>query len=233
MKRFKSFIRNNYARVPFSVIGVFLILGSSITTVYVAKLETEKTFELADTVDFNEVDNLLRLAEADMATALNIAGLKGLKKIGQTPVLEVDSTIYGDNAEDVNKNLVCEIIQDEMNIYLTGNYLYELFNDGKYAVNILIPDGQKYPVYSWDMISFQENGEIKIHVYKDNTIWLNGIPLTADELKVHLINAHQLNPHTSPQIFHDQEAYFGTYQSVKNAAEAAGFESLDVILKPG
>ena len=84
-----------------------------------------------------------------------------------------------------------------------------------------------------DMVSFQENGEIKIHVYKDNTIWLNGVPLTADELKVHLINAHQLSPHASPQIFHDQEAYFGTYQSVKNAAEAAGFESLDLILKPG
>jgi len=49
------------------------------TTVYIAKLETEKTIELSDTVDFNEVENLLRLAEADMTTALNIAGLKGLK----------------------------------------------------------------------------------------------------------------------------------------------------------
>jgi len=156
MKKFKGFIRNNYARVPFSIIGVFLILGSSITTVYVAKLETEKTFELADTVDFNELDNLLRLAEADLSTALNIAGLKGLKKIGETPVFEAESTIYGDNKKDVNKNLVREIIMDEMNVYLTGNYLYDIFNDGKYAVNIVIPSGEKYPIYSWDLISFEE-----------------------------------------------------------------------------
>ena len=156
MKKFRYFIRNNYARVPFSVIGIFLILGSSLTTVYVAKLESEKVFGVIDTVDFNELDNLLRLAEADMSTTLNIAGLKGLKKIGETPVFKADSTIYGDNAEEVNKNLVREIIQDEMNVYLTGNYLYEMFNDGKYAVNILIPSGQKYPIYLWDMISFEE-----------------------------------------------------------------------------
>ncbi len=154
--KIKDIIRNNYARVPFSVIGVFLILGSSMTTVYIAKLETEKTIELSDTVDFNEVENLLRLAEADMTTALNIAGLKGLKKIGEMPVFEAGSTVYGDTVKDVNKNLVREIIMDEMNVYLTGNYLYEMFNDGKYAVNILIPEGQSYPVYSCDMISFEE-----------------------------------------------------------------------------
>ncbi len=84
-----------------------------------------------------------------------------------------------------------------------------------------------------DMTSFQDNGEIKIHVYKDNTIWLNGVPFTADELKIQLIQLRQLNLGGSPQVFHDHEAFFGTYQSVKNAAEAAGFESLDVILKPG
>lgn len=84
-----------------------------------------------------------------------------------------------------------------------------------------------------DMTSFHENGEIKIHVYKDNTIWLNGVPIDLIDLKKELTQLHHINPTISPQIFHDREAYFGTYQSVKNAAEAAGFESLDVILKPG
>lgn len=84
-----------------------------------------------------------------------------------------------------------------------------------------------------DMTSFHENGEIKIHVYKDNTIWLNGVPIELIDLTKELTQLHHINPTISPQIFHDREAYFGTYQSVKNAAEAAGFESLDVILKPG
>lgn len=84
-----------------------------------------------------------------------------------------------------------------------------------------------------DMTSFQENNELKIHVYKDNTIWLNGVPLSLDELKKELSQFHRVNPTISPQIFHDREAFFGTYQSVKNIAEEVGFESLDVILQPG
>jgi biopolymer transport protein ExbD len=84
-----------------------------------------------------------------------------------------------------------------------------------------------------DMTTFHENGEIKIHVYKDNTVWLNGVPIELSELTKELTRLYHMSPTHSPQIFHDREAYFGTYQSVKNAAEAAGFQSLDVILKPG
>lgn len=84
-----------------------------------------------------------------------------------------------------------------------------------------------------DMTTFHENNELKIHVYKDNTIWLNGASLSIDELKTQLIQFRYVNPTVSPQVFHDREAFFGTYQSVKNAAEEAGFESLDVILQPG
>ena len=82
-----------------------------------------------------------------------------------------------------------------------------------------------------DMTSFQENSAIKIHVYEDNTIWLNGVMVSVEELSQALMRLPQ--KHLSPQVFHDRNAYFGTYQSVKNAIEAAGFESIDVILKPG
>jgi len=83
-----------------------------------------------------------------------------------------------------------------------------------------------------DMISFQENAPIKIHVYADNTIKLNGTPIEAAELRGVLERARKVSPHASPQLYHDKTAYFGTYQSVKNAVESAGFESLDVILNP-
>ncbi|MCB1107590.1 MAG: biopolymer transporter ExbD [Chlamydiia bacterium] len=84
-----------------------------------------------------------------------------------------------------------------------------------------------------DMTSFQENGAIKIHVYEDNTIWLNGVPLNIQELSEHLRKLYHTTPSASPQIFHDRKGYFGTYQAVKNAVESAGFSSVDVILKPG
>ncbi len=39
-------------------------------------------------------------------------------------------------------------------------------------------------------------------------------------------------PRARPQLYHNRNAHFGTYQSVKNATEMAGFTQLDIILKP-
>ena len=82
-----------------------------------------------------------------------------------------------------------------------------------------------------DKISFQENTSIKIHVYPDNTIYLNGTPLSTEELPFAMKRAYQITPSACPQLYHDKKAFFGTYQSVKNAVEAAGFASIDVNLK--
>ena len=40
------------------------------------------------------------------------------------------------------------------------------------------------------------------------------------------------HPREIPRVFQDKNATFGTYQTVKNAVEAAGFEEMDIILKP-
>lgn len=80
--------------------------------------------------------------------------------------------------------------------------------------------------------SFTEPGPLAIHVRPDNEIYINqelvAMEVLADQLRLQ----KQRYPGAIPQLFHDRKAYFGTYQSVKNAAEAAGFEEMDVILKP-
>jgi biopolymer transport protein ExbD len=48
----------------------------------------------------------------------------------------------------------------------------------------------------------------------------------------HLKQAKTRYPQATPQLFHDRRAQFGTYQSVKNASEEAGFSQLELILKP-
>ena len=53
----QRFLHDDHARIPFSVIGVFLILGSSFTTVYISQLEMQKASEIAGTIDFNEIEN--------------------------------------------------------------------------------------------------------------------------------------------------------------------------------
>lgn len=88
------------------------------------------------------------------------------------------------------------------------------------------PAGQK------TCLSVEECGPIAIHVHANNQIWLNGKKVTLKELQVLLGEAKQKFPSATPQLFHDRNAHFGTFQSIKNAAEAAGYKQMDVVLKP-
>jgi biopolymer transport protein ExbD len=86
---------------------------------------------------------------------------------------------------------------------------------------------------SKEMTVVQENSPIAIHVREDNSIWINSRTVSEKELIEALRQAHRAYPQKIPQLFHDKKAQFGTYQTVKNAVEIAGFEQLDVILQPG
>ncbi|MEZ5315394.1 MAG: biopolymer transporter ExbD [Chlamydiales bacterium] len=79
---------------------------------------------------------------------------------------------------------------------------------------------------------FQQDKNLTIRVFSDNTITFNHQQVTLEQLQNLLIHAHTKSPLTYPQLFHDRQAYFGTYQSVKNAVEKAGFTQLDVLLNP-
>jgi biopolymer transport protein ExbD len=80
--------------------------------------------------------------------------------------------------------------------------------------------------------SVQEMSQVHIHVREDNTILLNGRALVLEQLRTHLKQTHLRSPRAIPQLYHDKRAFFGTYQEVKNAVEEAGFEELEIILKP-
>jgi len=82
------------------------------------------------------------------------------------------------------------------------------------------------------VVSVQDSGPISIHVHKDNKIQLNHQIVSLPELALRLKQERMRHPDARPQLFHDKEGMFGTYQSVKNAVEMAGFDQLDVILKP-
>jgi len=188
--RKKYFFEDERARIPFSVIGVFLVLGSSFTAVYVTKLETEKAEGISQTIDFNEIENFLRLAEVDMATALNLAGLKGLKKIGEKPVIEPE-----DAADEINRNRVKSIIMEDMNFYLGSSYRFDVFNNGRYAINVVIPEGEQVPIVSKDEISFNY---VDMNLDRDFTIneigppekithttyWIVTLPVDVDIVKI-------------------------------------------------
>lgn len=80
--------------------------------------------------------------------------------------------------------------------------------------------------------SVNEKSPITIHVHQDNSIYLNTEKLTASDLAMKLKIAKTQHPQVNPQLFLDRKSHFGTYQTVKNAAEEAGFTSIDLLLKP-
>ena len=82
-------------------------------------------------------------------------------------------------------------------------------------------------------IAAQENSQISIHVFADNTIEFNRKRVLLSQLPQLLREAKTRFPSARPQIFHDRRAPFGTYQEIKNATEDAGFQQMDIILKPG
>lgn len=89
------------------------------------------------------------------------------------------------------------------------------------------------PHSSKEMAVVQDNHVLNIHVRSDNTIWVNKNQVSVAQLQLFLKEMKRRYPNQIPQLFHDKKAYFETYQSVKNAAEMAGFQELDLILQPG
>ena len=81
-------------------------------------------------------------------------------------------------------------------------------------------------------VRLEDASQIQIHVQRDNTILFNHQEVTLQELVSLLRRAKNALPEGRAQLFHHKEAYFGTYQAVKNALEAAEFKEVDIVLSP-
>lgn len=77
-----------------------------------------------------------------------------------------------------------------------------------------------------------ENAPVTIHVYSDNSIVINNQKVTLNALNASLKRLQRQYPKGKAHVFHDKEATFGTFQSIKNALETAGFSEMDVVLQP-
>src|SRR3990167_1300788 len=77
-----------------------------------------------------------------------------------------------------------------------------------------------------------ENSPLSILVHSDNSIWMYGKKITLQELEKKLQSEKKLFPHKIPQVIHDKNATFGTYQSIKTVLEKCGFEQMDLVLQP-
>ena len=87
------------------------------------------------------------------------------------------------------------------------------------------------PSHQHELTNASED-DLTIYVKEDNSIWLGNKRVTLEQLTFILKEERARKRQNTPKLFHDRRAHFGTYQAIKNALETAGFESVDVILKP-
>lgn len=83
-----------------------------------------------------------------------------------------------------------------------------------------------------DVREVRQKSPVAIYVRQDDSIIAGGKQIDAANLTTYLLKAHATHPNIKPQLFHDKNAHFGTYQSVKNAVEEAGYDELEVVLEP-
>jgi biopolymer transport protein ExbD len=74
--------------------------------------------------------------------------------------------------------------------------------------------------------------KLQIYVNEDNTVWVKDQEINLIQLERLLELAKQQHPTMRLQLFQDRRSQFGVYQKVKSLAQQAGFDTIDVILKP-
>jgi len=173
----KNFLKDEKARIPFSVIGVFLIIGSSVTASYIGSLEQEKSKEISLSLDFNEIEQILNYVEADISRSLSYSGSKALKEVGKNPVISSNLSTnaakdYADTDKDgtpdldmsghklddsviFNINWIKNILRNELNKYIKSNFMDDKCNYLDYIINI-VPDNKNEPVSDWRSISYKK-----------------------------------------------------------------------------
>ncbi|HEY3274208.1 MAG TPA: hypothetical protein VGJ92_10625 [Methanocella sp.] len=131
-------LENEDARVSFAVVGVLLVIVSTIVTVYLVSMESVSVSQgIGDDRD-RDISRALTLAVADIGTALNYAGLAAEAEAGKSPV------VLAGNDSDFARGAAC--IDDERIKYLAwrelSGYLEANFNGsftyGDYQVSAVL-----------------------------------------------------------------------------------------------
>ncbi len=87
-----------------------------------------------------------------------------------------------------------------------------------------IVQGEKIALASTEKVEkISSQSETSIYVLKDNTLRFQQKKVTFSELK-YLLSKRKNQNNTTPCIYHDERASFGTYQKIKQLLESLGYK---------
>jgi hypothetical protein len=94
------FFRDTAAYIPFAVIGIFIILAATFTSVYLLKMDSEIAETIYTTEKRDPRQTAINLATSDLARCLNYAGMEALEWQGEHPVILPEGTPVERLSED-------------------------------------------------------------------------------------------------------------------------------------
>jgi hypothetical protein len=114
---------NEDARVPFAVIGVLLVIVSTIVSVYLLSMESANVARGIGDDRERDISRALTLAVSDIGTALNYAGLAAEAAVGKSPVVNASSgSSFGRGAVCIDDERIKFLAWRELSKYLEANY---------------------------------------------------------------------------------------------------------------
>ncbi len=149
---------DNKGRVPFPLLGVFLLLGAIFTSSIISNLQKEYSSKHVETLESSSLKYALLNFEQEMVRILRYAGLEAMKTVGENPVFnlpENDEKIdynlarkySGGNASfgsldrekimNYNKNWTRDIINYKLNECLEVIFKNDKYILGNYAINVI------------------------------------------------------------------------------------------------
>ncbi len=133
-------LENDDARVPFAVIGVLLVIVSTIVTVYLLSMESVSITQGIGDDRERDISRALTLAVADIGTALNYAGLAAEAEVGKSPVVRAgNDSAFARGAVSIDDERIKYLAWQELSKYLEANFNGS-FTYGDYEVSA-VPGG--------------------------------------------------------------------------------------------
>ena len=133
-------LKDDSARVPFAVIGILMIILSTVTAAYLLKMDSLGVSNAITDEREGELNDAIAFSTADMDSALNIACIYAEEETGENPIINVsDKCPYPGSADDVNLIRLRQMAYRNFSQYLAANY-GDNFVYGDYVVSAC-PDG--------------------------------------------------------------------------------------------
>jgi len=129
-------LKDDSARVPFAVIGIIMIIISTVTAAYLLRMESAGVSNAIADEREGELNDALACARADIDNALNVACIYAEEEVGENPVVNASG---GKSPAEANMARLKRMAYRNLSQYLSANYQGG-FVYGDYVVDAS-PDG--------------------------------------------------------------------------------------------